>query len=219
MNSFTEENYLKAMFKLSRETGETTVNDLSKELKIKMPTVNNMMKRLSAKGLVNYQSYKPISLTQEGEITALSIVRKHRLTEMFLVEKMGFGWEEVHEIAEQIEHIHSPKFFSKMDEMLGFPSVDPHGSPIPDSKGKIKLKNYEPLSHFHAKEKVKIIAVTRSNDDFLKYLNSKKLTLESVLEIKYVEEFDQSMTVLLNNKSLVLSPMVTEKLLVEKIKP
>src|SRR5690606_2976618 len=122
-NSQTVENYLKAMFNLSEKNGEVSVNDLSKVLQIKMPTVNNMVKKLAAKGLVNYQIYKPVSLTKEGENAALLIIRKHRLTEMFLVEKMGFGWEEVHEVAEQIEHIHSPKFFAKMDEILDYPQV------------------------------------------------------------------------------------------------
>ncbi len=216
MNSFTEENYLKAMFNLSEKSGEITVNDLSKALNIKMPTVNSMVKRLAGKGLVHYQSYKPLTLTEEGERTALFIIRKHRLTEMFLVEKMGFGWEEVHEVAEQIEHIHSPKFFAKMDEMLDFPSVDPHGSPIPDRNGNIHLKNYATLNHFGKGDKLKLVAVTNSNNEFLKYLNSKELQLETELEIVDKEEFDESMTIKYDSKSVVLSQKVTEKLLVEK---
>lgn len=217
MNSFTEENYLKAMFNLSEKAGEITVNDLSKTLNIKMPTVNSMVKRLAAKGYINYQSYKPITLTEEGRITALLIIRKHRLTEMFLVEKMGFGWEEVHEVAEQIEHIHSPKFFAKMDEMLDFPTVDPHGSPIPDKSGNIQLKNYNPLSFFEINDSVKLVAVTHSTEDFLKFLNSKNLQLDTEIEVLYKEEFDQSMTVKYNNQEITLSEKVTEKLLVEKV--
>lgn len=217
MNSFTEENYLKAMFNLSEKAGEITVNDLSKSLNIKMPTVNSMVKRLAAKGYINYQSYKPITLTEEGRITALLIIRKHRLTEMFLVEKMGFGWEEVHEVAEQIEHIHSPKFFAKMDEMLDFPTVDPHGSPIPDKSGNIQLKNYNPLSFFGINDSVKLVAVTHSTEDFLKFLNSKNLQLDTIIEVLHKEEFDQSMTVKYNNQEITLSEKVTEKLLVEKV--
>ncbi|MFV0305605.1 MAG: metal-dependent transcriptional regulator [Moheibacter sp.] len=217
MNSLTEENYLKALYTLSFESGETTVNDLSKALGIKMPTANNMVKKLATKGYVSYQSYKPLILTEEGKKVALLIIRKHRLTEMFLVEKMGFGWEEVHEIAEQVEHIHSPKFFAKMDEMLNYPRVDPHGSPIPDATGEIQFKNYEPLSECEIGAKVRLIAVTRSNDEFLKYLNSKSIQLETDLEIIDKEEFAQSMTVKLNNRKLMLSAMVTEKLLVDKI--
>ncbi len=217
MNSFTEENYLKAMFNLSEKSGEITVNDISKLLNIKMPTVNSMVKRLAGKGLLNYQSYKPITLTDEGKKTALLIIRKHRLTEMFLVDKMGFGWEEVHEVAEQIEHIHSPKFFAKMDEMLDYPTVDPHGSPIPDATGKIDLKNYETLSRFKKGDKVKLVAVTNSDDEFLKYLNTKKLHLDVVIEILDREDFDEILTVEYGKNQVSFGPKVAEKLLVEKI--
>ena len=117
MNSYTEENYLKAIFNLSSEKGEVSANELSKHLGIKMPTVNSMMKKLAEKKLVLYESYKPLRLSEKGKKEAGLIIRKHRLTEMFLVQKMGFGWEEVHEIAEQIEHLHSPVFFEKMDAM------------------------------------------------------------------------------------------------------
>lgn len=216
MISLTEENYLKAMFNLSQKTGEVFVNDLSKELDIKMPSVTSMVKRLATKNLVHYQSYKPLTLTEEGEKLALSIIRKHRLTEMFLVEKMGFGWEEVHEVAEQIEHIHSPKFFAKMDEMLGYPTVDPHGSPIPDSKGNIHLKTYQTLANFKKGDHVKFVAVNNSSDEFLKFLNSKQINLGLVLKILDIEEFDNSMTILFNEKNIVLSQKVTEKILVEK---
>lgn len=219
MNSFTEENYLKAMFNLSAKSGEVTVNELSKMLNIKMPTVNSMVKKLAAKGFLNYESYKPIQLTELGEKEALLIIRKHRLTEMFLVEKMGFGWEEVHEVAEQIEHIHSPKFFAKMDELLDFPTVDPHGSPIPDASGKIRWKTYETLNQFEPGDAVKLVAVTHSNDEFLKYLNSKSITLDIQIEILEKEKFDQNMTIHFNGKKEVLSSKVTEKLLVEKISP
>lgn len=216
MISLTEENYLKAMFNLSQVTGEVFVNDLSKELDIKMPSVTSMVKRLASKNLVNYQSYKPLTLTEKGEKLALSIIRKHRLTEMFLVEKMGFGWEEVHEVAEQIEHIHSPKFFAKMDEMLGYPTVDPHGSPIPDSHGNIHQKTYQNLANFNKGDKVKFVAVNNSSDDFLKFLNSKEINLGLVLEILDKEEFDHSMTISFNDKTIVLSQKVTQKILVEK---
>lgn len=216
MVSLTEENYLKAMFNLSQETGEISVNDLSKALDIKMPTVTSMVKKLAAKELVHYQSYKPLLLTAKGEKLALSIIRKHRLTEMFLVEKMGFGWEEVHEVAEQIEHIHSPKFFAKMDEMLDYPTVDPHGSPIPDSQGNIHLKTYQALDNFKKGDKVKFVAVTNSNDDFLKFLNSKEINLGLILEVLDKEEFDNNMTISYNNNTVVLSQKVTERILVEK---
>lgn len=217
MISFTEENYLKAAYTLSEKSGEVSVNELSKMLNIKMPTVNSMVKKLSEKGYLIYQSYKPVQLTEMGEKAALLIIRKHRLTEMFLFEKMGFGWEEVHEVAEQIEHIKSPKFFAKMDELLDYPTVDPHGSPIPDSSGKIRWKTYETLDKFNEGDKLKLVAVNNSNDDFLRYLNSKSITLDIQIEVISREEFDQNMTVHFNGKTEVLSPKVTEKLLVEKL--
>lgn len=217
MNSFTEENYLKTMFLLSEKKGSITVNELSKSLQIKMPTVNSMVKKLAKKGLLRYEPYKPIELNERGKIEALQIIRKHRLTEMFLVEKMGFGWEEVHEVAEQIEHINSPKFFKKMDEILGKPEIDPHGSPIPDSTGKIKIKESKSLDQFTKGEKLKIVGVTDSSEYFLKYLNQKEIQLDTELEILEKEDFDLNLTIKIKNKVLILSSKVTEKLLVEKL--
>src|ERR1039457_1248906 len=124
MISLTEENYLKVLYNLSNESGEVYITDISNGLKIKMPTVTSMMKKLAEKNLVHYESYKPVHLTEAGKKEAGLIIRKHRLTEMFLVEKMGFGWESVHEIAEQVEHINSPEFFEKMDDLLGHPRID-----------------------------------------------------------------------------------------------
>ena len=146
MITLSEENYLKAIFHLIDSKNQVTVNEISKFLNIKMPSVNSMMKKFADKNWVIYESYKPLSITKEGKIQAAQVVRKHRLTEMFFVEKMDFGWEEVHEIAEQIEHIKSERFFDKIDELLHYPKVDPHGSPIPDKDGNIIEKNYKKLS-------------------------------------------------------------------------
>jgi len=137
MASQTEENYLKALLNHSNSDGELYVSQLSALMHVRMPTVNSMVKNLKKQGLVNYEKYKPLSLTEKGKREAALVVRKHRLTEMYLYEKMGFSIEEVHEIAEQIEHINAPKLFDRMDELLGFPNFDPHGSPIPDSFGEI----------------------------------------------------------------------------------
>ena len=158
MNSLTEENYLKAFFHLSDDNNQVTVNELSKFLNIKMPSVNSMMKKFAEKKWVIYETYKPIKITDLGKREAAIVVRKHRLTEMFLVEKMEFGWENVHEIAEQLEHIHSEDFFDKMDELLNYPKVDPHGEPIPDKEGNIINQNFLKLSE--CKENVKYIPVS-----------------------------------------------------------
>lgn len=217
VNSLTEENYLKALYNLANEKGEVSVNDLSRHLDLKMPTVNSMIKRLSEKKLVHYESYKPLRLTEKGKKEAGLIIRKHRLTEMFLVQKMGFGWEQVHDIAEQLEHIHSAAFFNKMDELLGYPKSDPHGSPIPDKSGKIEWLHYTKLSDCKAGESVKLAAVTQSSEEFLKFLNSRDLKLGLSLKIKSVEPFDGSMLVSYGRRTNEhLSAIVCEKLLVER---
>lgn len=216
MNSLVEENYLKALFHLSRNgRGEVNVKDLSKHLEIKMPTVNSMMKKLAEKDLVIYESYKPLRLSEKGILKASLIVRKHRLTEMFLVQEMGFGWEQVHEIAEQIEHIQSPLFFDKMDELLNYPKFDPHGSPIPDKEGKFDTTNYQKLAEFKKGDEVEVCAVTGSSDEFLKYLNSKNIQLNDRIKIIDLEEFDGTMTVqfLKNERIETFSNHVTQRLL------
>ena len=217
MRSLAEENYLKALFNLADDNGEVSVNDLSRHLEIKMPTVSSMMKKLAEKGYVYYESYKPLRLTDKGKQVAALIVRKHRLTEMYLVEKMGFGWEEVHEIAEQVEHIQSVAFFEKMDELLGYPKVDPHGSPIPDKVGKMQGLSYVQLSDCSRGETVVLAAVTHSSDEFLKFLNNRQLRLGVELTIVSVEDFDGSMTISYSdNRVETLSHVVCEKLLVER---
>ena len=176
-----------------------------------------MMKKLAEKDLVIYESYKPLRLADKGILKASLIVRKHRLTEMFLVEKMGFGWEQVHEIAEQIEHIQSPIFFDKMDEILNYPKFDPHGSPIPDKEGNFDLVSFKKLAEFQPGDSIEICAVLYSSDDFLSFLNSKKLSLGSVLKIIEIENFDKSMKVEYADKAEVFSSLITEKLLVKKV--
>lgn len=218
MNSLIEENYLKALFALANSKGEVNVNDLSKRLEIKMPTVTSMMKKLSEKKLVLYESYKPLRLTEKGKKVAAIVIRKHRLTEMFLVQKMGFGWEDVHPIAEQIEHIQSPLFFDKMDELLGFPKLDPHGSPIPDKNGKMVWKEYSKLSECKAGNTVKLAAVINTSGEFLKFLNSREMSLGLKMKIKSVEPFDSTMVVSYAKRSSeTLSHTVCERLLVERV--
>jgi len=217
MASQTEENYLKALLHLVNEQGEISVTELSKRLKISSPTANSMIKKLAAKGWVNYKKYKPLSLTPKGKKRAALIIRKHRLTEMFLVEKMKFGWEQVHPIAEQIEHVDSDLFFNRMDEILGFPTVDPHGSPIPDKNGDIKWKSYDKLSDCKAGDKVVLSGLMNSSTDFLAYLNTKELGLGTELTIESVEAFDQNMSVKYGvDKHEVFSKVVCDNLLIEK---
>lgn len=217
MASQSEENYLKALFHLSSGKDEVNVSELSATLGVSKPSANSMVKNLQQQGLVNYQKYKPLTLTEEGKKAAALVVRKHRLTEMYLVEKMGFGWEEVHEIAEQVEHIDSPDFFARMDEILEFPTEDPHGSPIPDAEGKVKRQLYKPLSKCNAGEKVRLGALSASSSEFLNFLNTRDISLGMWMTIQAVEAFDGSMIVSYNGHMReTLSKSVCDRLLVEE---
>ncbi len=215
MISLSEENYLKAIFHLADKENTVTINEISKFLDVKMPSVNNMMKKFAEKNWVRYESYKPLKITDSGKKQAALVVRKHRLTEMFLVEKMNFGWENVHEIAEQLEHIHSETFFDKMDEILNFPKYDPHGEPIPDKDGNIIAQDLKKLSECEKHQKVIFTSVTISDDDFLTYLNIKNLELGKEIEVLDIEKFDKSMTVNIDKTPTVLSKIVCDKILVK----
>ncbi|WP_332020334.1 metal-dependent transcriptional regulator [Kaistella sp.] len=206
---------MKAIFHLADKENTVTINEISKFLDVKMPSVNNMMKKFAEKNWVRYESYKPLKITDSGKKQAALVVRKHRLTEMFLVEKMNFGWENVHEIAEQLEHIHSETFFDKMDEILNFPKYDPHGEPIPDKDGNIIAQDLKKLSECEKHQKVIFTSVTISDDDFLTYLNIKNLELGKEIEIVDIEIFDKSMTVKIDQTPTVLSKIVCDKILVK----
>ena len=215
MNSLTEENYLKALYHLINDNDEVSVNDLSRQLNIKMPSVNSMIKKFADKKWVKYESYKPIKLTESGKKEASLIVRKHRLTEMFLVEKMGFGWENVHEIAEQLEHIHSEVFFDKMDEILNYPKVDPHGEPIPDKDGNVIQPDLKKLSKCQENEIVELASVTTSSEEFLSFLNKRNLSLGTEIIVLQKEDFDHSIKVSYNGQEENFSKTVCDRLLVK----
>ncbi|MBN9351963.1 MAG: metal-dependent transcriptional regulator [Chitinophagaceae bacterium] len=210
--SHTQENYLKALYHLTLEKKEVTVNDLAKRLDLKMPSITSMMQKMANEKLIKYEKYKPIKLTEKGKKEAAIIIRKHRLTEMFLVEKMNFGWEEVHDIAEQIEHIQSQKFFQKMDDMLGHPALDPHGSPIPDKYGNYKQLDQKTLDQADLNTTVVVIGLTNSSDDLLRFLNSKGIKLGSEMVIVEKEPFDGSMKVAVGKKEMMLSSTVSAQL-------
>ena len=216
--TLTEENYLKAMYLLANKDDEVSLSDLSKKLEVSSPTANSMVKNMHQKELVRYEKYKPILITKMGKLKAAYVIRKHRLTEMYLVEKMGFGWEEVHHIAEQVEHIKAPVFFDKMDEILGYPKVDPHGSPIPDKDGKVNAQFFQPLSNCRIGQIVKLESLKNSETEFLNFLNSKEIELGIEIEIHQIESFDKSMEVSYGNrKKEVISNLVSERLLVNII--
>lgn len=215
MKTLTEENYLKAIFHLIKPDSTVTVTDLSKFLNIKMPSVNSMMKKFSEKNWIHYETYKPLLVTELGKKEAALIVRKHRLTEMFLVKKMNIGWENVHDIAEQLEHIHSDEFFNKMDEILNYPKIDPHGEPIPDKDGQIIKQNLRKLSSCKIHDEIELTAVTLDTEDFLNFLNERQLQLGTLLKVEKIEKVDGSMLISYDHLTTMLSKIVCDKLLVK----
>lgn len=215
MITFTEENYLKNLLLLSMQHGSVSVLMLSKKLGIKMPTVTSMMKKFAEKGFVNFSPYKQITLTATGKSEALLVLRKHRLTETFLTRIMGIGWEEVHSIAEQIEHIQSPLFFEKMDEILDSPETDPHGEPIPTKEGLLVQKDQMRLSACQAGETARLTGVNDSSKEFLIFLNSKGIKPGVMVKIEHVEPYDSSLTIICGDRKEVLSKAIADKVLVE----
>lgn len=216
MGSLTEENYIKSIYALSQATGEVIVSELAKKLEVKQPSVNSMMKKLVLKKIVSYAPYKGICLTEKGKREALSIIRRHRLAELFLVKVMELGWEEVHDIAEQLEHVDSKRFYDRIDEMLNHPKVDPHGEPIPDANGKILNNKFIPLSQVDAGTEVIIVAVSDDKKSFLDHLNAKGLQIGEKVFVKRKEIYDGSVVVMNKTQAdLMLTHQVAERILVE----
>lgn len=214
----TKENYLKAMYMLAEEEGVISLSGLGRRLGVSTPTVNSMVKRFQLEGWVEYQKYKPIELTSQGKKEAALVIRRHRLVEMFLVEKMKFGWEEVHDIAEEMEHVEAEILFDRMNDMLGNPAFDPHGSPIPDKNGNVLSRPYLSLSEMKPGDQVVVKALRDDNKEFLDYLNSRHIRLGMEIFVEQIEVFDKSMTISFEKKtSLNLSKEVCGRLLVERL--
>ena len=211
--SFSEENYLKAIYALSKEEPAST-NALAEYLDTKASSITDMLKKLSQKDLVNYVKYQGTTLTDSGRSTAVYIIRKHRLWEVFLVNNLGFGWDEVHDVAEQLEHIKSPKLINRLDEFLGYPTKDPHGDPIPDADGKMPEFKPVPLSDLEAGDKAVVTGVNDSSSDFLKFLDHKGIRLGDDIIIEEILSYDRSMVVKRNGEQLTLSEKICQNLLV-----
>lgn len=198
MLSFTEENYLKALLKLSfqnEERPEAGTNEMAAYLGVKPATATDMLKKLKEKGLVSYQKYGKILLTESGKKNAISILRKHRLWETFLYEKLDFSWDEVHEVAEQLEHIQSSKLVNKLEEFLDFPEFDPHGDPIPKANGDMPVITKTLLSDLKSAEGCKVAAVKDTSTLFLQYLEKLNITIGTTLTVMEVIAFDGSMSI------------------------
>ena len=216
--SQTEENYLKAIYSLSFEKNKSvSTNAIAKQLLTKASSVTDMIKKLSDKKLIHYKKYQGSNLTSEGTDIAVKIVRKHRLWEVFLVNNLHFNWDEVHDIAEQLEHVVSDKLIEKLDAYLHFPTKDPHGDPIPDSEGKIRLDNSILLSHGICNINYEISCVKDNSKALLQFLDKHNLTINSTLTIVEKFDFDESITVNLSDgNNLTLSKKACENVYVNK---
>ncbi|HEX7902738.1 MAG TPA: metal-dependent transcriptional regulator [Chitinophagaceae bacterium] len=193
--STSEENYIKAIYHLQRADGTVTTNELARELKAKPASITDMMKKLKTKKLLHYQPYQGFRLSQEGNKVALGIIRRHRLWEYFLAEKLKFTWDEVHEVAEHLEHVSSKKLIDKLDEFLGFPRVDPHGDPIPDPDGKIESSRQVCLLDLPFNKMAVVSHVSDQSTEILELLKHKKIGIGTKLEVKKKFDFDGSMEI------------------------
>jgi len=214
--TFSEENYLKTIYHLTIiSNSEISTNAIAEKIETKASSVTDMLKKLAEKDLVNYKKYQGVSLTEPGKKAAKMIVRKHRLWEVFLVDKLDFSWDEVHDIAEQLEHIKSEKLINKLDDFLGNPTEDPHGDPIPDANGQIVKIEKQLLSELRENQAGICVGVKDTSSEFLKYLDKQGIALGSRIEIVGRESFDLSLKIKVVNKDLTISNKIASNLFVK----
>ncbi|HET9055681.1 MAG TPA: metal-dependent transcriptional regulator [Chitinophagaceae bacterium] len=212
----SEENYIKAIWSLQRFQTEVNTNSLAKELQTRPASVTDMLKKLKTKKIVHYEKYHGFSLTTEGKKVALGIIRRHRLWEFFLSEKLKFGWDEVHEVAEELEHVSNKKLIDKLDEYLGFPKIDPHGDPIPDNQGKIEIQELLPLTEIVNNKVVEIAGVGNQSTNLLELLKHKNIQIGTRVEIKKRFDFDNSLEIKIRNiPAFTISEQLAKNLLVK----
>ncbi|WP_347172934.1 metal-dependent transcriptional regulator [Polaribacter uvawellassae] len=217
MFTSSEENYLKTIYHLGfySENGIST-NAIAKKLETKASSVTDMIKKLADKNVLVYKKYQGVTLTKEGKKTAALIVRKHRLWEVFLVEKLNFNWDEVHDVAEQLEHIKSSKLINEIDALLGFPKFDPHGDPIPDTDGNLHQMEKNLLSTLKINDSGICVGVKDSSASFLQFLDKQKIALGQQVEVLEKEDFDNSMTIKINHKKMTVSHKIANNLYIQK---
>jgi DtxR family Mn-dependent transcriptional regulator len=214
--SITEENYIKAIWHLQQSDTNVTTNELAAELQTKPASVTDMLKRLKEKKLLNYQPYYGVKLNTEGKKLALNIIRKHRLWEFFLVEKLKFKWEEVHAIAEELEHVSSQELVERLDDFLGNPRFDPHGDPIPDQSLKMQSLNQISLNELKENTLAIVTGVGDQASGLLELLSKKKIIIGTQLEIKQRNNYDASIEIKIGNRSLItLSEQIAKKIFVK----
>lgn len=214
--TYTEENYLKALFKisLSKDTDEVGTNELANYLAVKPATVNNMLKKLKEKELVDFEKYGKITLTVKGRKLAIEVLRKHRLWETFLYEKLEFGWDEVHEVAEQLEHIQSQKLVDRLDKFLEYPEFDPHGDPIPNIKGELKVQYKRTLSDIAVGSSCKMVAVKDNSSSFLQYVAKVGLGINNEIKIVSKQDYDAITEIEVNGVKTSVSQKFAENIFV-----
>lgn len=216
MFSLSEENYLKSIFHLQKHSkAGVSTNALAEELQTKASSVTDMLKKLADKHLVVYKKYQGVYLSEEGRKTALQIVRKHRLWEVFLVEKLNFSWDEVHEVAEELEHISSEKLISELDQFLNYPKRDPHGDPIPDARGNFHVANKTLLAELSDGEQGTLVGVKDTTSEFLKYLDKNAIALGKSIKVIDKEEFDGSMLLQVEGKDIRVSKLVSANIYIK----
>ncbi len=214
--TIAEENYLKAILRLSSQSDKpVNTNAIAEQLHTSAASVTDMVKRLSGKKLVVYQRYNGVRLTALGNTIATVLIRKHRLWESFLVHTLGMTWDEVHDIAEELEHIHSNLLIDRLDDFLGFPKFDPHGEPIPNAQGKYTLRAQTPLSEIQPGQSGMVVAVKNSGNELLKHLNEKGISIGKPFTVMSREDYDQSMHLMMDQKDVSLSGEVAQQLLVK----
>jgi DtxR family Mn-dependent transcriptional regulator len=214
--TFSEENYLKTIYHLTTiSDSEVSTNAIAEKMETKASSVTDMLKKLAEKDLINYKKYQGVSLTEKGSLSAKMIVRKHRLWEVFLVEKLDFSWDEVHDIAEQLEHIKSEKLINKLDDFLDNPTEDPHGDPIPNANGQIISVEKQLLSELNEKQLGICVGVKDTSSEFLKYLNKQEIALGSKIEILSKETFDMSLKIKVEARELTISNKIASNLFVK----
>ena len=216
MQSYTEENYLKVIYHLSEISNPVLTNAIAERIQTKAASVTDMIKKLSEKELINYVKYQGVTLTEKGKLTAINIVRKHRLWEVFLVDKLNFKWDEVHDVAEELEHIQSHLLIERLDQFLDFPKVDPHGDLIPDKHGNFADLSFFKLSKLNANDKGTITGVSEHSSAFLKHLEKLGLTLGKRIEIIEVLEFDGSVELFVEQQKTNISRDVAKHILITK---
>ena len=216
--TFSEENYLKTIYHLTSvsDSGVST-NAIAEKMETKASSVTDMLKKLADKNLVIYKKYQGVSLTDKGLLAAKMIVRKHRLWEVFLVEKLDFNWDEVHDVAEQLEHIQSEQLINRLDDFLGNPTEDPHGDPIPDANGRIVKVEKQLLSELEEGQTGICVGVRDTSSEFLQYLDKQKISLGTRIDVVSKETFDQSLRIRSNDSDLTISNKIAGNLFVRKM--